>query len=62
MHALAHSVQGPYLDHGDKRHDSLHVFLQFRQGSQLTGDHFVVWETTLVTLNSYLDDKKQTKK
>ena len=39
-----------YLDHGDKRHDSLHVFLQFRQGSQFTCYHFVVWKGPIVAL------------
>lgn len=43
----------PYLDHGYKRHDPLHVFLQFRQGSQFTCNHLVVWKGSVVALDRH---------
>lgn len=46
-----------YLDHGYKRHHSLHVFLQFRQGSQLTRYHFVVWQGPVVGLDRPQEDR-----
>lgn len=42
-----------YLDHGYERHDSLHVLLQLRQGSQLTRDHFVVRKSPVVALDRW---------
>lgn len=51
-----------YLDHGYKRHDSLHVFLQFRQGSQLSCYHFVVWKDPVVALDKHEEKKQKTSK
>lgn len=48
-----------YLNHGYKRHDSLHVFLQFGQGSQLARYHFVVWKGPVVALDRHQEKKKQ---
>lgn len=54
--ALVRGVEGwrgdrTYLDHGYERHDSLHVLLQLRQGSQLTRNHFVVRQRPVVALD-----------
>lgn len=48
-----------YLDHGYKRHHSLHVFLQLRQGSQLAGDHFVVWKGPVVALDGRPNEEEE---
>lgn len=32
-----------YLNHGNKRHDLLHVLLQLWQGIKLTGNYLIVW-------------------
>lgn len=47
-----------YLDHGYKRHDSLHVFLQFRQSAQLTCNHFVVRKSSVIALHDHDKRKK----
>lgn len=48
-----------YLDHGYKRHDPLHVFLQFRQGSQFTCNHLVVWKGPVVALDRHQEEKSR---
>lgn len=50
VHTQIPSSFTSYLDHGYKRHDSLHVFLQFRQGSQFACYHFVVWKNAIFAL------------
>lgn len=49
---INHRTKHIYLDHGNKRHDPLHVFLQLRQSSQLTCNHFVVRESSVVALQT----------
>lgn len=51
-----------YLDHGYKRHHSLHVFLQLRQSSQLAGDHFVVWKGPVVALDGRTNEEEEEEK
>lgn len=41
-----------HLNHGNKRHDLLHVLLQLWQGTELTGNHLVVWQPTSSDLNN----------
>lgn len=54
---VAHSSSLPsHLDHGYKRHDPLHVFLQFGQGSQVACYHFVVWKNAIVALKNAKKD------
>lgn len=50
-----------YLDHGYKRHDSLHVFLQFWQSAQFTRYHFVVRKDTVVGLDIQTGTEKRKK-
>lgn len=51
-----------YLDHGYKRHDSLHVFLQFWQSAQFTRYHFVVRKDPVVGLDIQTGTEKEKKK
>jgi len=49
-----------YLNHGNKRHNLLHILLQLRQGVQLTGNYFIIWQLTSTDLNIEVHPLKST--
>lgn len=44
-----------YLNHGNKRHNLLHILLQLWQVAKLTGNYFIIWQltSTVLDINEY---------